>query len=506
MRKSILIFMILNVVLLGACTPAIPAPTEALPPVEAPPPVEETPAKETPAEHELKIHFIDVGQGDSILIDLGETEVLIDGGDRSPGVVDYLSDYVDGPIETLVATHPHADHIGGLIAVLAHFDVDSIWLNGDTSTSQTYSEFMSAVNAEGAETHVTKRGDQIKAGNLLLDVLNPTQLLTSSTNDNSIVTLLSYGDTDFLLTGDAEAEAEASMLGAHLIPDIEILKVGHHGSRTASSRQFIEAAQPEIAIYMAGEGNTYGHPHEETIATLNEFGAEIYGTDIHGTVIVTTDGKSYSVQLEKEAAPRAPPVVLPAPAEFTLSNLSISPSNPEVGETITISLDIANSGGSQGTYAAFLEVNGIETATKDITLDAGESRDVSFVITTESSGTYNIEIDGLKDTLQVAEQEEVKGTLDVSSSVKFPTLGGGTQTLYATVALGGEPVQGADVDITVYYKTVTRYFSASPTGANGKTQLSWSVGRPRGGYTVRIEVVATYRGQTARTTTGFYAP
>ncbi len=277
-----------------------PAPAEEAPAPPAPPPVEPTTPSTTPTTpppSPLRVHFIDVGQGDSILVDLGETEILIDGGDKWPGVVTYLQEYVDGAIEAVVATHPHADHIGGLIAVAAHFDVDSFWLNGDTSTSQTYSEFMSSINAEGAEIHVAKRGDQIEVGNLFLDVLNPPQPLLGSTNNKSIVLLLSYGDTDFLFTGDAEAEAEASMVSAYLIPDVEVLKVGHHGSKTASSRQFIEAARPEVAIYMAGEGNSYGHPHEETIATLDDFGAVIYGTDIHGTIIVETNGTTYNVQV-----------------------------------------------------------------------------------------------------------------------------------------------------------------------------------------------------------------
>jgi len=129
-------------------------------------------------------------------------------------------------------------------------------------------------------------------------VLNPQSLL-GSTNNNSIVLLLSFGDTDFLFTGDAEAETEASMLAAHLVPDVEILKVGHHGSKTASSKQFLRAALPEVAVYMAGVGNRYGHPHVETILALQAIGAEIYGTDTRGTILITTDGKSYEVHTEK---------------------------------------------------------------------------------------------------------------------------------------------------------------------------------------------------------------
>ncbi len=286
---------------------------------------------EPPPELEtLKVHFIDVGQGDSILLDLGDTEVLIDGGEKSPGVVSYIDDYVDGPLEVMVATHPHTDHIGGLIAVLDAFEVDEIWLNGDTTTSQTYSQFMSAVNSEGATVYEARRGDIIQAGNLTFNVLHPANL-SGTTNDNSIVLSLSYGQVDFLFTGDAEQEAEASMLRQSIVPvpDVEILKVGHHGSRTASSIGFLLVTKPECAIYMAGEGNSYGHPHEETIINLCEVGAEIYGTDIHGTIIITTDGETYNLLPLKNV----PPVVCPTITTYALT-ISVNgqgTTNPSVG-------------------------------------------------------------------------------------------------------------------------------------------------------------------------------
>jgi len=246
---------------------------------------------------ELKVHFIDVGQGDAILIDLGETEILIDGGGKSPGVTAYLSNYVDGQLEVMVATHPHADHIGGLIAVLEAFEVQEIWHNGDSSTSQTYAQFKAAIDAEGAEVNIASRGDEVIAGELILIVLSPATL-TGSTNEDSIVLSLSYGEIDFLFTGDAGQEAEASMLEAGLVPNVEVLKVGHHGSRTASSQSFLAVATPEVAVYMAKEGNTYGHPHEETIAALALIGAEIYGTEVYGTIILTTAGEEYGIETE----------------------------------------------------------------------------------------------------------------------------------------------------------------------------------------------------------------
>lgn len=234
------------------------------------------------------------------MIDLGSTEILIDGGGRSPGIVPYLEGYVDGAIEVMVATHPHADHIGGLIDVLSKYEVKEIWHNGGKSDSKTYADFMSSVESEGAQVHVARLHDVIKAGELTLFVHHPADL-EGSTNNNSIVLHLAYGEVDFLFTGDAEREAEGQMmiLSSLKIPEVEILKVGHHGSKTASSSDFLSIISLEVAIYMAKEGNSYGHPHQETIDALNEIGATIYGTDFSGNIVLTTDGETYNIQTEK---------------------------------------------------------------------------------------------------------------------------------------------------------------------------------------------------------------
>ena len=195
----------------------------------------------------------------------------------------------------MVATHPHADHIGGLIEVLDVFDVEEIWLNGDTSISKTYSDFMARVNAEGADVEEARRGDTIVVGDLVFDVLYPWEPLVDDDNSNSVVLRLNYGDTGFLFTGDAEEGFESSMIASSVMVDIDILKVAHHGSSNSLYPLFLSVVRPEVAIYMAGEDNTYGHPHPETIQALEDIGAEIYGTDICGTITVTTNGTGYTV-------------------------------------------------------------------------------------------------------------------------------------------------------------------------------------------------------------------
>lgn len=311
-----------------------PAPTQTPSSKPTPPPTLTTTPTPTPTPlpaQTLSVHFIDVGQGDSILIDLGETEVLIDGGERNTKALSYLSSYVDGALEVMVATHTDADHIGGLIDVLAKYQVKDIWLNGYTATSATYSQFMNSVNAEGATIHQAERGNIIQAGTLRFVVLNPAKPLFSDANNNSIVLNLKYGDTDFLFMGDAEKEAEAQMLLQSVvpIPDCDVLKVGHHGSRSASSIQFLNVAKPEVAVYSCAVGNMYGHPHQETLVALDSIGAKIYGTDVHGTVVVNSDGKTYNIQTKKQAQPVKPssasPTPTPTPSSTPTPSLTPTP-------------------------------------------------------------------------------------------------------------------------------------------------------------------------------------
>lgn len=244
----------------------------------------------------LRVHFIDVDQGDSILILAPDgTTTLIDGGYDNGMALAYLQQQGITRIDVMIATHPHADHIGGLVQVMQAMPVGEIWTNGAIHTTGIFESFIDTIADQKIPYHEAEVGTIIRVGDLELKALysNPN---AADLNDTSLVLRLTYGTVSFLFTGDAEYAAEMEMLRtvADQLP-AQILKVGHHGSYTSSSPAFLAVVQPEVAIYSAGRNNDYGHPHQETITHLLNAGATIYGTDVHGTVIVETDGSRYVV-------------------------------------------------------------------------------------------------------------------------------------------------------------------------------------------------------------------
>lgn len=243
----------------------------------------------------VTIHFIDVGQGDSILIDTSNKDVLIDGGPQKAisTVLDYLSNLNITRIHLMIATHIHEDHIGGLVGVLnSTINVDEMLINNQTCTTNVCIDFMSL--AQDHIITVAQRGQTFQLTETAnLTVFNPVQPLEfSKANDNSIVVKLQVNNTSFLFTGDAEADAEQSMLAAGLDLQSDILKVGHHGSRTATTQPFLAQVVPSYAIISAGENNIYGHPHQETIQKLMDANVTIYITYEWGTIVASTDGTS----------------------------------------------------------------------------------------------------------------------------------------------------------------------------------------------------------------------
>ncbi len=246
-----------------------------------------------PYTQSLAVHFIDVGQGDAILI---ETRpgliVLIDGGTRTAGrvVVDYLVARGIREIDIVIATHPHADHIGGLIEVLRSFTVHRVIDSGVPHTTATYRDFLLAVEAQPDTLYEFPENQVIQlSDSVTLSILGPDQPF-SSINDNSVVCRVDFGSTSFLFTGDAEHAAEARLLARGVNLNADVLKVGHHGSRTSTTQAFLDAVGPDHAVIQVGAGNTYGHPADETLIRLEAAGAEVYRNDIHGHIVFESSG------------------------------------------------------------------------------------------------------------------------------------------------------------------------------------------------------------------------
>jgi competence protein ComEC len=203
---------------------------------------------------------------------------------------------MDQNVETLefvLATHLHADHIGGLVGVLNNIPTKWVITNGDMHTTLTFENFLDAIASSGAAYIEVKRGDEIRFGTLTFFVLNPGHALANDLDQNSIVMRLSYGTTTFLFTGDATSETENAMISENCLLKADILKVAHHGSRTSTAPEFIRAVRPKIAVYSAGYENLYGHPHPETIRTLEEAGVVIYGTDVYGSITFIVNKEGY---------------------------------------------------------------------------------------------------------------------------------------------------------------------------------------------------------------------
>ncbi|AJK86461.1 MULTISPECIES: MBL fold metallo-hydrolase [Lysinibacillus] len=293
-----LIVVLLCIFLLAGCTEAVK--TEQVP---------------VTAGHEMRVHFIDVGQGDSILIESpnGKT-MLIDGGVKGAGqqVVSYLRELGVNKLDQVVATHPDADHIGGLIPVLQTIPIEQFYDSGKVHTSQTFEEMLMAIDQKNIPYYVPKTGDLIEFDkDVTVKVLNANEHATDN-NDASIVLKVAYGNVSFLLTGDAGIALEKEMMQNDVTATI--LKAGHHGSNTSSSEEFIRAVKPEVTILSYGEDNKYGHPHAEVVDRLQAMGSNIYATAESGTIIVATDGVNYTVngkEASRVVTPKTPSTVLP---------------------------------------------------------------------------------------------------------------------------------------------------------------------------------------------------
>jgi competence protein ComEC len=260
----------------------------------------------------LTIAFIDVGQGNSILVILPNTKtLLIDGGEREGygKVLASLQEHGLSHIDVVVATHPHADHIGGLVDVIKNVNVGEVLDSGQVHTTQTFEDFLDAVETKQIPLKSVRQGESINLDpTVKIDILNPPAHLLDGAdneaefNDNSVVLKLTYGQFSVLLTGDMEERNEARLVSENTTTlDADVLKAGHHGSRTSSSIPFLNAVTPEVVIISLGAGNMYGHPHREALDRISAAGTEhLFRTDIDGTITLIANGSSseYSILTE----------------------------------------------------------------------------------------------------------------------------------------------------------------------------------------------------------------
>lgn len=248
----------------------------------------------------LKVVMLDVGQGDAFFIESPEgTQILIDGG-RGRVVLRELSKVMpfwDRTLDVVVATHPDADHIGGLVYVLEGFRVSHVLqtsIENDTPVFRAYSE---ALENENSTRIPSSRGTTITLDDsVVVTVLSEEVVAASDTNDASIILRIDYGDTSFLFTGDATKETEKKLLQFHSMLDVDVLKVGHHGSDTSTSTEFISATSPEFALISVGKENSYGHPTDEVLDRLTSADVRILRSDTNGTVRLVSDGGRVSVK------------------------------------------------------------------------------------------------------------------------------------------------------------------------------------------------------------------
>ncbi len=249
-------------------------------------------------DNQLKVVFFDIGQGDSIFVETPQKhQILIDGGPSSK-VAEKLGKQMpfwDKTIDLVILTHPDYDHQRGLLDVLDNYKVQNIIWTGELSEGKTFESWLLKLQKEKDKILLVKASTKIIAGQVKTDILYPVELAkqdSSNSNDTSIVDRLIFGQTAFIFMGDANREAESEIINSGVDIKSNVLKISHHGSRSATSPEFLANVNPELAVISVGVNNSYGHPHQEVLSNLAEFGIKVLRTDLLGDVKIMSDGQN----------------------------------------------------------------------------------------------------------------------------------------------------------------------------------------------------------------------
>ena len=323
MRRKLIAFFLLLGLLLSGCEYGILFETEPFQtePVQTEPSVTGSYLERVAG---LTVHFIDVGQADCALLECDGEYMLIDGGNKEDSqlLVAYLREQGVEELEAVVCTHAHEDHVGGLPAALAVYPVRAVYAPTRTYDSQIFDDFLRYADQQRLEVTIPEPGDQWTLGGAGVTVLGPVKSYAEP-NNTSIILLVEFGDTRFLFTGDMEVEAEQDMLeywDGKMDWDVDVLKVGHHGSETSSGYRFIYETQPEYGVVPVGRDNTYGHPDAHIMERYRDAGTVIFRTDRLGNVIAESDGRTVSISWENQKA--EPENAVPAGSLTYIGNTS----------------------------------------------------------------------------------------------------------------------------------------------------------------------------------------
>ncbi|MEA4890740.1 MAG: MBL fold metallo-hydrolase [Clostridiaceae bacterium] len=285
--------------------------------------------EQTTAAGSVTVHFLDVGQADSILVQQGGDTLLIDAGNNEDGdsVVAYIKALGIQDLDYVVGTHPHEDHIGGLDTVIKAFTVGKVILPDAVANTETFEDVLLAIKDKGLKISKAVPGTHYSLGQAGLDILGPVLASDDELNHVSVVSKVSFGNTAFLFTGDAEKDDEEAMISQGYDLDADVLKVGHHGSGSSTCAALLQAVSPLYAVISVGQDNTYGHPAAETLARLADAGTAVYRTDLAGAIIAVSDGK----QITFNAAPdsgkpgAAATTAAPTPKPTTVKPTTVKP-------------------------------------------------------------------------------------------------------------------------------------------------------------------------------------